>query len=143
MAGKTARSPKNTKQRQTVAPAAKAKEPTVTTSETIITTAEAGAEDLETKVNQLSARLDKQIDKQHSDQRNIFIGVLLAVVLIVATVAAEVIMFNANYDNGLDELRKQHQEDYRSLRDTMDSQRDTINQQLLELKLNQPQDSQQ
>ena len=107
-----------------------------TSTDPIITTAEAGAEDLEAKVKQLSDKIDKWIEKQHSEQRNIFIGVLFAVVLITASVAAEVIMFNAHYNDNLSDIQKQEQQDYRSLRDAIDQNRDTTNQQLFNLKLN-------
>jgi len=100
----------------------------------IITTAEAGADDLEDKVNALTARLDKEVDKRHSEQRNIFIGVLLAVVLIVASVAVEVIIFNASFSDNLDKYNQQEDQDYRSLRDAIDNNQQSTTQQLLQLK---------
>src|SRR5262249_33231397 len=105
---------------------------------TLLTTAEAGAEDLQESYKQLSARLDHLVEKQHGEQRSIFIGVLLALVLIVVSVAAEVVIFNAAFRDSLDQYTNQERQDYKSLRDSIDQNQNNVTQQLLNIKLNQP-----
>ncbi|QQG50989.1 MAG: hypothetical protein HZB75_00560 [Candidatus Saccharibacteria bacterium] len=75
--------------------------------------------------------LEKTTDKHHGEQRNIIIGAVFATVLIVASVAAEVIMFNATFNQNLDSAQKQQREDYKSLQEEINRTKDALHQEII------------
>ena len=80
---------------------------------------------------------EKTADKHHNEQRGIIFGAIIACVLIVVTVAAEVVMFNGDFNDGLSDTQKQQREDYKSLQEEINRTRDSLNQELLQVKTSQ------
>lgn len=84
------------------------------------------------------ANLEKTINKHHNEQRNVIIGAIFACLLIVVTVAAEVVMFNGDFRNSLDQTQDNQRDDYKSLQEEINRTRDSLNESLIQVKTNQP-----
>lgn len=93
---------------------------------------DARVDDLQIEVRELK----KLTEKYHSEQKNIIVGTVIAtgvaVLLIVVSVVVEVIIFNSSYKDSLDEVQKQHFDDYKALQDSVNDTRNDLNKQLID-----------
>lgn len=106
---------------------------TTKSTDTFTSTSAAGVGDLQTRLDDL----ETLVEKHHEGQNNIIYGVLVASVLIVVAVAVEVVIFNGDFRSSLDSFKQQQTTENQTLQTNIQNEQGSINQELLNLKLNQ------
>lgn len=83
--------------------------------------------------------LEGELEKHKGEQKTVIIGAVVAtavaIILVLGTITVEVIIFNTKYNDGLTELQKQNAQDSKDAQDSANRFRDTITQDIVNLKL--------